>query len=114
VSVRLRVFADWQAAEAAHNAEPPTEANCHGLIWCRPGWCWPIPDNDLPDRKCWAIVLPGRTGIWTTTDRSSDEGNPLWDVTGEPPNLTVKPSIDASPGWHGHITDGVLTLLDSY
>ena len=34
-----------------------------------------------------------------------------WDVTGEPPNITVNPSINAGDGpgphnWHGCIKDG--------
>lgn len=80
-----------------------------------PGAMWRVPEWDKDGRECWAIALPNRAGIWWTTYRAGDNTNgPLWDVTGEPPNITVKPSINAGEndtphGWHGFITDGVMT-----
>lgn len=36
-----------------------------------------------------------------------------WIVTGEPPNITVSPSLDINPdfvdGWHGWLREGTLT-----
>lgn len=32
-----------------------------------------------------------------------------WNVSGEPPNLTLTPSIDCSPDYHGWLTNGVLS-----
>lgn len=79
-----------------------------------PGDMWREPEHDMTGqpmvRECWAIVLPnGR--VWRTTDPASDPPHPLWDVTGQPPGITVSPSInDTSPrgGWHGWIQDGKL------
>lgn len=76
-------------------------------------------------RRDWAgkrdpilIVLPGP--MWFCLDvRAHDKqhGGLLpngWTVTGEPPRITVQPSIDTSSdvrpnGWHGWIKDGVIT-----
>jgi len=80
---------------------------------------WRQPDCDLPDREAWFIVLPNCAGGWTTTDRAAIRRNdgtidrltnegPLWTVTGTPPLITVTPSIDAGPEWHGWITNGVM------
>jgi hypothetical protein len=75
-----------------------------------PGDMWREAELDEDGRECWAIVLPnGR--VWRTTDPASDPPHELWDVTGEPPAITVTPSInDSSPrgGWHGWITEGQL------
>ncbi len=84
--------------------------------WKRPeywGLMWRMPGEDTPDREAWFIVLPNGAGGWTTTDHAAVHGSlelgPRWDVTGVPPKLTVSPSIDASPEWHGWIKDGVMT-----
>ena len=79
-----------------------------------PGDMWHEPESDMTGepvvRECWAIVLPnGR--IWRTTDPASDPPHSLWDVSGDPPGITVSPSInDTDPrgGWHGFITNGEL------
>ena len=74
-----------------------------------PGDMWREPELD-GSRESWAIVLPnGR--VWRTTDLGSDPPHEPWDVTGEPPAITVSPSInDESPrgGWHGWIRNGEL------
>lgn len=76
-----------------------------------PGTMWREPEQDTDGRECWAVVLPnGR--VWRTTDPASDPPHALWDVSGEPPAITVRPSInDTSPrgGWHGWITNGEMT-----
>lgn len=87
--------------------------------WYKPetwGAMWRTPEHDLPDRESWCIVLPNGAGIWNTTEHASlrEPGGygkgPLWDVTGMPPDITVKPSIDAGLlGWHGWITNGEMT-----
>ena len=33
---------------------------------------------------------------------------PGWDVSGEPPNCTVSPSINVKGNWHGFLTNGEL------
>ena len=71
----------------------------------RLGDCW---RDDWGGRPGWRIVLPNGT-TWHTCQPASDGTH--WDITGEPPDLTVHPSIfDHSPGreWHGWITGGEL------
>ena len=98
----------------------------------QPGMMWRYPPGDEGEREAWWIVLPNEKPVepglpshisWRTTDRASREPHEMWDVSGEPPNLTVIPSIDVecwrvdSNGrsfrdgshWHGHITNGLLT-----
>jgi len=67
---------------------------------------------DHPGRPpAWIVFLPNGTH-WSTNDRASAGGNRIgsyWDVTGEPPCITVHPSIDdrtPSREWHGWIRDG--------
>lgn len=72
-----------------------------------PGAMWRDPEMDVDGLECWAIVLPNGT-IWYTTERAGASGN-RWTVTGEPPNITVTPSIDdrdPNRPWHGWIRDG--------
>lgn len=73
----------------------------------KPGDMWRAPSmNDG-----WAIVLPNMT-IWYTTQTVAD--GTTWDVSGDPPNITVNPSInDPNPtnGWHGWIKEGVITTV---
>ncbi len=88
-----------------------------------PGDVWRYPPGDIPDRACWWVALPNlRDDVevsWRTTDRASSPPHDLWDVSGEPPLLTVSPSIDVehwTPAgvrdgsyWHGHISNGAIT-----
>lgn len=60
---------------------------------------------DCHEKRGWQIMLPGVVP-WCTLDRTSQG---LWGVSGEAPKLTVTPSIHVIGGWHGWITDGVLT-----
>lgn len=78
-----------------------------------PGAMWRQPDYDRDGREAWCIVLPNEAGLWWTT-YLADGTDQMWEVTGEPPNITVHPSINAgdNPGkgnWHGHIKDGEMT-----
>jgi Family of unknown function (DUF6527) len=84
----------------------------HGMLLHHPGAMWRYPVLDADNRECWVIVLPNRAGIWWTTYKATNGG--LWTVTGEPPRLTVQPSINAGDGagpgnWHGWVKDGVMT-----
>lgn len=72
------------------------------------GDMWRVPELDEPGRESWAILLPNKAGVWFTTETSGDAGSPLWDVTGDPPKITVHPSINAEPQWHGWIKNGVM------
>ena len=78
-----------------------------------PGAMWRWPDLDADGREAWVVVLPNEAGIWWTTYYATGTEQ-MWEVTGEPPNITVSPSINAGDGpgkgnWHGFITDGVMT-----
>jgi len=95
--------------------EPPEGEPNHAQLMDKPGAMWRWPDLDRDGREAWVIVLPNRAGIWWTTYLADGpDGGQMWDVTGEPPNITVKPSINAGDGpgvgnWHGWITDGAMT-----
>lgn len=41
-------------------------------------------------------------------DQNSTDGTSGWTVSGEAPNLTVTPSINAAGEYHGFITNGVI------
>ena len=69
------------------------------------GDMWRTPDRDHAGREAWFIRLPNDV-FWCTTDRPEGTEQ-MWDVSGEPPNITVSPSINAIGSWHGFITDGV-------
>ena len=96
---------------------PESEPN-HAMMMDKPGamWRWPRPGPRRP--RGVGDHPPNRAGIWWTTylayDKDSGESTGrMWEVTGDPPNITVRPSINAgdgeSPGnWHGFITDGVM------
>src|ERR1700752_2655467 len=84
----------------------------HGALMRHPGAMYRWPEQDIDGRECWVIVLPNRAGAWWTTYKADQGG--LWDVTGNPPKITVNPSINPgdNPGpgnWHGWIKDGVLS-----
>lgn len=80
-----------------------------------PGAMWRAPELDRDGREAWCVVLPNRAGVWWTTYLADgDGGGRMWEVTGEPPNITVSPSINAGDGdgpgnWHGWIKDGAMT-----
>lgn len=66
------------------------------------GAMWRMSRDDEPG---WLIMLPDHQ-MWCTLDVDEDQ-HIRWTVTGEPPNLTVEPSIDGGPGrWHGRIVNG--------
>ena len=62
-----------------------------------------------PDGRSLMLVLPdsrpGIHSVWTIDLPASGGGH--WTRTGEPPRITVRPSI-LTPGYHGFLTDGVL------
>ena len=78
--------------------------------WKRPGAIsnWPS-DDGTPN---WILCLPNG-GHWNIYGRMAD-GSPGWDVTGELPNITARPSILANANnvhkeYHGWLTNGVLS-----
>lgn len=62
-----------------------------------------------PDGRCLIVVLPTRA-FWTIDGPASNAPGKLpgWDRTGTPPVITARPSI-GSDGYHGWLTDGVLS-----
>ncbi len=64
----------------------------------------------------WYVVLPNRAGTFCLDQSEITFDNQTrkvvygahWTWTGVPPNVTVTPSINAEPGWHGHLTNGQL------
>ena len=100
---------------------------------------WPLklretPNNEWPEEKqpgdifrhrftlddgseqiAWYVVLP-QGGLFDIHSKSDSGG---WNVQGEPPNVTLTPSILRHevtgggrvivPGWHGYITNGIMT-----
>lgn len=94
-----------------------------GDMWFAPemvetGWQYGYALSDeykrdwLGKRAPICICLPNGAGVFCLDQHSFNdkgEAGAGWTVTGEPPNLTVKPSIDAVGYWHGFLTGGVLT-----
>lgn len=67
------------------------------------GAIWSYPSQ--PDRLF--ITLP--CGSLFPANGHNDHPQGGWVVTGEPPNLTMQPSIRVHGGWHGYITNGVIS-----
>lgn len=57
------------------------------------------------------VCLPN--GTFWCIDSLPAKGESGWDVTGEPPNITVSPSIYNGPGqpnaYHGFLSNGILS-----
>lgn len=92
---------------------PPLDHEGIPNSWAAPpGDMWRCPNaggsHDVEGRDpCWVVRLPGGAYTWHTNMASSDGG--WWTVTGEPPAITVYPSINVGPDiWHGWITNGEL------
>ena len=94
------------------------------------GDCWPEPHRVEDDaqsrvsilsrkyferhaarRAPLVVMLPG--GVeWCVDTLAINESGPHgegWDVSGDPPNITVNPSINFGGVYHGWIRDGVIT-----
>lgn len=88
----------------------------------QPGDMWPAPWLLQEDRRCelsaayfrehadrrppLIVRLPGHAGDFCV---DGDYGGEFWTVTGDPPNITVSPSIHAPGLYHGWLQNGVLT-----
>ena len=101
---RLYERQDTHEQLTLHEAEP-------GMLWDAP-WFLDFKDPWAgPDGRSLIMRLPGN-GEWAIDGPSSN--GPGWTRTGEPPSITVRPSIlshpsSAGPGYHGFLTDGVLS-----
>jgi hypothetical protein len=101
---RLYTRQDTGALLSLHDAEP-------GMLWDAPWFLDFNPPWAGPDGRSLVMRLPGN-GEWTIDGPSSSGGG--WTRTGEPPNLTARPSIlshgsGARQGYHGWLTDGILS-----
>jgi hypothetical protein len=100
----LHLYMTPDGHEYVTHDQPP-----EGVVKAPPGamwftnWC-PGPKKRMP--VLW-VMLPNDAGSWCV-DGSSSGGGPGWERTGEPPDVTATPSIDAGPRFHGHLTNGVL------
>lgn len=85
-----------------------------GDMWFAPEWLnRPARDYLSPEyflnnahRPPIVVMFPG--GVAFCIDRKSSDGTG-WTVTGEPPNITVSPSIDHRGKWHGFLQNGVIS-----
>jgi hypothetical protein len=77
-------------------AEPPKDID----DW-QPGMMWPIDDSER-----FTVVLSRHTDSLGESWPTVWHCGPPWTVAGEPPNITVRPSIRVVGVWHGFITDG--------
>jgi hypothetical protein len=98
---RLYARQDTGALLTLHEVDP-------GMMWETP---WFADEWHGPDGRCYTMALPGH-GEWTIDGPSSNGQG--WTRSGEPPKLTVTPSIlshgsSTRKGYHGFLTDGVLT-----
>ena len=75
----------------------------------KPGAIWQSPTQD--GDAVWLLRLPNGAP-WNIYGRMSD-GSPGWNITGEMPDITARPSINSTypprKGYHGWLTNGVLS-----
>lgn len=79
-----------------------------GAMWAADWLAGTSLVNPKLDRPPVCVKLPG--GHEFVVDSKSSDGS-FWSVTGEPPRLTVSPSIHVrapAPAWHGWLREGVL------
>jgi hypothetical protein len=85
---------------------PPADAE----DW-EPGRMWPRAVRLGDGTVCagWWVILcdaGDRPVLWHTAIPAQNGSR--WEVTGQPPKITVRPSINVIGVWHGWITDGEL------
>jgi hypothetical protein len=115
----LRLYPSHQAARDAHGFVPV------GAMWpvdvdYVEQWLSVWADNVAPKylrdwkdtRPPMFVKLPDGTEFCIDTRARSRELGPHgegWTVTGEPPAVTLEPSINIVGSYHGYITAGVIT-----
>lgn len=62
-------------------------------------------------KRALVLVLPCGTdfAVYGPTWTAGQAGAKGWVVAGDPPRLTLTPSVNIGGGWHGHIRDGVIS-----
>jgi hypothetical protein len=106
----------WPIHYHEHQPERPQP----GDMWPEPAWLNPAarvslsPEyfRDHADKRPPLMVcLPN--GTFWCIDTVPSKGGSGWNVSGEPPYITVSPSIYNAPGtpcaYHGFLTNGVLS-----
>ncbi len=92
-----------------------TDTNIRCRLLDHSGWA---DDHDLQPGDMWWMTIDGDRVLMVQIP--GDECNTWynqdnrWTVTGEPPNITVSPSIyfpHEPGGWHGWLRDGVLVSV---
>ncbi len=73
-------------------------------------WRWHKPlDYDGDPRPMPHLAVRTPAGLFCIDCPATDEPHGHWTRTGDPPNVTVTPSINIGPEiWHGHLTAGEL------
>lgn len=101
----------WQCR--LHDTQP--ENPQPGDMWYAPAWLRPAARDSLSPEyfRDWAdkrpplvVYLP--SGRPFCVDRKASDGT-WWAVAGEPPNITVNPSINHVGAYHGYLRNGVLS-----
>ena len=102
----------------------PTPTSAEGWAALRAGDLYEVPLEDRDVRRLHfgnapehagkpqlVLVLPCGTRFCDNgpTWSQGKPGTAGWAVTGAPPALTVKPSVSIGGGWHGYVTDGVIS-----
>ena len=70
----------------------------------KPGAMW---FEEIKGRRVWVVVLPCRDLFYQ--DQQTSDGRNAWTCTGEPPNVTVNPSINYVGLYHGWLRNGELS-----
>ena len=98
----LRLFTMPDGSSVVLHDSPPSGVTRAppGAMWFS-SWC-PGPKKHAGP-YLW-VMVPDGGGAWCI-DGSSDNG-PGWDRVGEPPNVTVTPSILCTGKYHGWLMDG--------
>jgi hypothetical protein len=60
----------------------------------------------IDQRPPLTVILPGDT--WFCVDSNATGERRGWQVSGEPPHITVSPSINCEGVYHGFLTNGVI------
>lgn len=76
-----------------------------GAMWH--AW-WLTPHSRTEDPDGLSLVVKTPDGFDWHIDGTASYGQPGWEREGEPPNITVSPSI-GTPNYHGFLVDGEFT-----
>lgn len=70
-------------------------------------------DSEGTESQELVVILPNGGRFYIIRAATKGDGTGVWEISGEPPNLTVTPSIDSYHGphrrWHGYLKNGILS-----